>query len=137
MQLIIPPGTITYSTKGRSAGTAIDLVWGNKVVEQTVLKCKIAEHNEHGSDHLPIETELDLHLPRAESGKEMLFNYEKTDWDALRSKIAEYMPKPINPSDENITGAEIDRYTADITNTVTQAIQEITPRKRICPFSKR
>jgi hypothetical protein len=46
------------------------------------LKCQIAEKNDHGSDHLPIETELDLHPQQPNRKDEMLFNYEKTDWEA-------------------------------------------------------
>src|SRR5439155_1279706 len=56
MQLIIPPGTITYS----KSGTAIDLVWGNEQAANDIIKCQIAEKNDHGSDHFPIETILNL-----------------------------------------------------------------------------
>ena len=56
MQLLIPPGTITFP-EGK---TAIDLVWGNGQATNSMVKCHIATENDHGSDHLPIETILDL-----------------------------------------------------------------------------
>ena len=52
---MLPPGTITYPR----AKTAIDLVWGNEYVEQRLIKCRIAQCD-HGSDHRPIETILNL-----------------------------------------------------------------------------
>jgi ribonuclease HI len=136
MRLIIPPGTITYPAKRRTAGTAIDLVWGNEVVENTVLKCQIAEKNDHGSDHLPIETELHLYPGQRNRQDEMPLNYEKTDWDTLGIKIAKYLPAIID-NNANITPADVDQYASEITDALTRAVQETTPRKRISPFSKR
>jgi endonuclease/exonuclease/phosphatase family metal-dependent hydrolase len=53
---MLPKGTITYPT----AGTMSDLVWGNQRAEQAIIKCQIAEYNDHSSDHRPIEIILDL-----------------------------------------------------------------------------
>jgi len=52
LTLLIPPGMVTYP----HASTAIDLVWGNQEAAERVIKCRIAEENDQGSDHLPIET---------------------------------------------------------------------------------
>src|SRR5438552_16837892 len=56
MQLLIPVRTITWPI----SGTTIDLVWGNEHALNNILKCQIATENDHGSDHLPIETVVDL-----------------------------------------------------------------------------
>ena len=53
---MIPPGTITYP----NAGTAIDLVWGNEKAADNMLKCKLAEMHDVGSDYLPIQTEITI-----------------------------------------------------------------------------
>ena len=49
---MLPLGTITFPR----VKTAIDLVWGNEYVEQWIIKCRIAGHCDHGSDHHPVET---------------------------------------------------------------------------------
>ena len=43
LTLLLPPDTITFPT----AGTTIDLIWGNKEAEQGVMKCHIAKDNDH------------------------------------------------------------------------------------------
>ena len=53
---MLPLGTITFPR----AKTAIDLVWGNEYVEQRRIKYRIACNCDHGSDHQPIETILNL-----------------------------------------------------------------------------
>ena len=65
LRLLIPPGTITRTPTNTTAGTTIDLVWGNENVEDTLLKCHtISRTHDHGSNNLPIETVLDLQPKR-------------------------------------------------------------------------
>jgi endonuclease/exonuclease/phosphatase family metal-dependent hydrolase len=59
MDLVVPGGTITRQ-QGNGSGTPIDLVWGNEAAANLIVRCRIAEIKDHGSDHLPIETTLDL-----------------------------------------------------------------------------
>ena len=54
---MLPAGTITFIP----AKTTIDLTWGNEYIEQRIIKCRTAKSSEHGSDHHPIETILNLH----------------------------------------------------------------------------
>src|SRR5436190_1710585 len=89
MQLMIPPGTITFP-EGK---TAIDLVWGNEHAMNSMVKCHIATENDHGSDHLPIETILDL-TPRLTTPTQPPYNFTKTDWKALKNKLLEYLSPP-------------------------------------------
>jgi len=73
---MLPLGTITFPR----AKTAIDLVWGNEYVEQRIIKCRIASNCDHGSDHHPIETILNLRpSPYGPEGQRP-YNYTKTDW---------------------------------------------------------
>ena len=85
LQLLLPPGTITYPCNTAAGGTTIDLVWGNEKAEECMLKCQISADNDHGSDHLPIETILDLSTPPLPP-IEPAYNYEKTNWKLLKSK---------------------------------------------------
>ena len=131
MRLLLPPGTITFP----NAGTTIDLIWGNENAEQTLLKCQISEDNDHGSDHLPIETILDIEQQAAEQNTQLAYNYSKTDWRTMEMKLHKYLPDII---DTDSTRPEIlDQFAVDITNAFQTAINETTPRKKPCPFSKR
>ena len=73
LNLMLPPGIIAYP----NAGITIDLVWGNETAINNILKCKIAENQDHGSDHLPIETVISIssiQIPTSEP----IFNFAKT-----------------------------------------------------------
>ena len=130
VQLIIPPGTITYP----KAGTAIDLVWGNEQATNNIIKCRVAENNDHGSDHLPIDAILNLHS-NTKLTEEPSYNFAKTDWKTLKTKLQEY--RPTLPEKNPLTTAnEIDEFATDLTKVISRAIEETTPRKNL-PLSKR
>jgi len=131
MQLMIPPGTITFP-EGK---TAIDLVWGNEHAINSIVKCHVATENDHGSDHLPIETILDL-TPRITIPTQPPYNFAKTDWKALKTKLLEYLPP--SPEQNTLTTKDaIDSFATEITDAISKAIAETTPRKKPSPFSKR
>ena len=130
LTLLLPPGTITFPT----AGTTIDLIWGNKEAEQGVIKCHIAKENDHSSDHLPIETILNLQLAQVGNMQQPL-NYAKTNWKILKANLPTYLPNILDP--EHATPDTLDQYAEDLTAAITKALQETTPRKRPSPFSKR
>ena len=85
---MLPAGTITF----RRAKTAIDLVWGNDYVEQRIIKCRIASNCDHGSDHHPVETILNLQpCPYGPEARQP-YNYSKTDWKIFEQKLESYLP---------------------------------------------
>ncbi len=131
LSLLSPAGTITYP----NAGTTIDLVWGNNNAANHMLACKIAEERDQGSDHFPIETWLETSLKSQPSATTSSYNYAKTDWIALGAKLPLYLP-PLIYADE-ITHNELDKFTGQLTNAITRALDETTPRKKPCPHSKR
>ena len=51
-QLIMPPGTITFSTT--LGGTIINLAFGLDKLINRALECRIAHKLNHGSDYLPV-----------------------------------------------------------------------------------
>ena len=58
---LLHPGRVTFPIVNESGGTAIDLVWGNEMAENIIIKCHTTEHtNDHRSDHYPIEILLEL-----------------------------------------------------------------------------
>src|SRR5579859_2339244 len=100
-----------------------------------MLKCQIATENNHGSDHLPIETILDL-MPRLTTPMQPPYNFSKTNWKVLETKLQESLP-PI-PTPETLSAEEaIDKFATEITNAICNAIAKTTPRKKPSPFSKR
>jgi hypothetical protein len=130
LSLLIPEGTITHPGNG----TAIDLVWGNETAENVTIRCGIAENNDHASDHLPIETVLDL-TPHTTNQDKPTFNFEKANWILMESKIKEYLPQ--FDKHAALTIEELEELTADTINAILKAVEETTPLKDPSPFSKR
>ena len=129
LNLMLPAGSITYP----HANTTIDLVWGNEEARNRIITCRVAEEKHHGSDHLPIETTLALHIEKPQTVQP--FNYARTDWKELNNKLEQYLPNL--PNLETITCASIDKYTEELIKAITKAVEETTPRKRPSPHSKR
>ena len=130
LSLLIPEGTVTYP----SAGTAIDLTWGNAKAEQCLQKCKIAKNNDHGSDHLPIKILLDLEV-RQSTNETTQYNYAKANWDEMSKLLRTNLAKvPLNP--ELNSPSKLDQFTASTIAATQNAIEQTTPRKKPLPFSK-
>src|SRR5262245_20381935 len=90
---LLPVGTITYPR----SRTAIDLVWGNQEVEDVLMKCQTSWDNDHGLDHCPIETILNL-SPQTQTSLRPRYNWAKTDWNQLETRLKQYLPETIEPS---------------------------------------
>ncbi len=131
LNLLLPAGTVTYP----DAGTTIDLIWGNDRAENNVLMCKIATEHDYGSDHLPIETWLELSVTTQFQAATPPYNYAMTDWNALRVNLLQYLP-PIIPATMT-TRHKVDKFTEQLVDAISRALDETTPRKRPCPHSKR
>ena len=124
LDLILPAGTITFPR--------FDLVWGNARMEGKVQRCQVAYNYDHSSDHLPIITTLDLKPEKMEELPK--YNFEKTNWELLKAKIIEFLPPITN---EPASPAMVDKLAEDLTAALAKAIEYMTPRRRISPFSKR
>ena len=131
LDLILPPGTITFPR----SKTTIDLVLGNTKMEQSVLKCKIARNHDHGSDHLPIITTFTTSLNHTSNTQTPAYNFEKTNWDLLKVKLQANLSRITYT--HTPSPASVDQLAEEIINALAVAIAHSTPRKKICPFSKR
>ena len=127
MSPLVPKGTVTYP----NAETAIDLVWGNDAAVSTLLKCQIAEDNDHGSDHLPIETAITTQPTIIDV--QPAYNYANTNWEEFKTKLASCLPRLETPKN----AADINNFAQSLTAAITHAIESSTPRKKPCPHSKR
>jgi hypothetical protein len=124
-------GTIIYPT----AGTTIDLVWGNQKAERRIIKCQIADFDDHSSDYRPIETILDLLSIIPDTNSKAPLDLEKMDTKTFKAKLPTYLPRILNSA--NTTPTEVDQYAEEIVQAIQKAIEETTPRKRPSSFSKR
>src|SRR5438045_9739580 len=115
MRLLIPPGTITFP----KAETAIDLVWGNSQAENNILKCQVATNSDHGSDHYPIETIIQICLLTIEP-EESPLNYGKTNWKELKNQLETTLPQ--NPKAPPTTASNIANYARNLSTTIVTAI---------------
>jgi hypothetical protein len=131
LTLLLSPGTVTYP----NAGTAIDLVWGSNEARNHTITCRIAEEQDHSSDHLPIETTIALQIDEPQFTP--AYNYVKTKWKELNNKLELYLPNPSSINEEATTKADLDNYAEQLVQAITKAVQETTPRKRPSPHSKR
>jgi len=129
LKLMLPPGTVTYP----NAGTSIDLTWGNETAVNNMLKCKIAEDHDHGSDHLPIETVITRTIQTPPS--EPAFNFTKTNWKEFNKRLKLHLLPLANLSYK--TRAGIDKYTEQLVNAIISAVKETTPLTKPSPHSKR
>jgi len=131
VDLLIPAGTITYP----NAGTAIDLVWGNNEAKNRIIKCQIAEKNDHASDHLPIETIIATQIEQSQLLPS--YNYAKTNWQELNDELKVNLSELSTASENITTHAKVDKYAEQLVEAIKRAIQKTTPRKRPSPHSKR
>src|SRR5436190_7171090 len=131
LDLLIPAGTITYP----NAGTAIDLVWGNKEAKNRIIKCQVAEKNDHTSDHLPIETILATQTEPPQFLPS--YNFAKTNWQELNNELKTNLSELSTASEKITTHAKVDKYAEQLVEAIKRAIQKTTPRKRLSPHSKR
>ena len=87
------------------------------------------------SDHHPVETILNLQSCPYGPEARQPYNYGKTDWKIFKQKLENYLP--ILNRFTTPTTEMVDQLTYDISTAIKRAIEEITSRANICPFSKR
>jgi hypothetical protein len=131
LTLLLPEGIVIFP----KVETIIDLIWGNKKIEEGIVKYQITRDNDHISDHLSVEIILNLH-PESKKDEDLSsLNYIKTDWKVFKVKVSIYLSSIIDP--RNPTPEVVDQYTSDLTIIVLKVVLEIISRKRSSSFSKR
>jgi exonuclease III len=64
MELLTEPGTVTWQREEQES--TIDLTLISRSLTERLIQCAVAEELEHGSDHLPIRTIIDITTAAAE-----------------------------------------------------------------------
>ena len=108
---------------------------GNEYVEQRIIKCRVAGHCDHGSDHHPVETILNLQPCPYRPEALQPYNYTKTNWKIFEQKLGNYLPILTHFTQPTVETAN--QLASDISAAIRQAITETTLWANICSFSKR
>lgn len=118
----LPTGTPTYfSAQGNE--TTIDLCLTTEELTEQVMKCRTREDLDHNSDHMPIETILNISIGATPP-------LEKYSWECLDHIKFEGMlhQKLPNPPSRVATPEAIDFYTEELSKIISAAIAESTPK---------
>ena len=99
-------------------------MWRNDNAENTLIKCHTVEDtNDHGSDHCPIETILDLR-PKKLPPTLPPYDYDKTNWDLVKIELECSLPPLIDP--DNTTPHDIDNYVSSLVNAYQKAVGKLS-----------
>ena len=125
----LPIGTITR--EDYHSQTTIDLVWTSPGLSQSILGCQTSPKFTHGSDHLPILTELLITPPEA------LELAPKPAWRKINQAqfletLRKGLPRELGPQP---TTEALDSQAEALTSAIQAAIQTI-PHQRPCQRSK-
>ena len=82
IDLLLTPGTITYR---ENAAIMVNLVWALMDLARVVTTCRIATALDVESDHLPIETTLQIPAIQEEPSRRR--NWKRTDVRKLKESI--------------------------------------------------
>ena len=134
MLMSLPPDIPTYET-ATSTWTRPDNVWRNNGPEDPVTICNVwPQIRPPVADHLPIYTELDLPIPRANAfpTRNLRGADFKTINENLQKLLAERCPPKRIRSKE-----ELENTVNTLVNAIQEAVDEVVPVSKPSPFVKR
>jgi ribonuclease HI len=120
-----------------SAGnlTRPDNVFISQAISHWIVKCVTSpEDIPPKADHFPILTTLDFSIP--EAAPKAAWNYRLTDWTKFRERLAENL-LTIPPPQAFTTTDQMEAAIDSLTHAITETIEDVIPRKRPTPHSKR
>lgn len=125
----VPRGTKTFSGPNGRAQT-LDLSFTTDGLTDRVVNCGIADHLEHGSDHWPIETIVDVTVQEVQP--EPTYAWDKvssTTFNGRLAKEAESLP-PLQPTPESL-----DRHAHALMIAVHNTIKATVPQNHYSPYT--
>lgn len=125
LERCLPKGTITREEGGSSS--CIDLVYATPNLAARTIECRVDRELDHQSDHLPISTIIDLKTTTS-TWKDQ-WDWDRTNDKKLHSSLRATLPRYYSPR----TPDDADEYTDSLVNSLLQAIEASTPRKRTGP----
>ena len=127
MSLITPKGITTW--RARDTQSTIDLCFASDRIENTIQCCKPREDLSQSSDHIPIETTIQLHVTQRKERKQRC--WKKMD----NRKLLEVLESSRTQNGLHTT-EDIDSEATEITQTLQKAIEVAVPWARPSKWSK-
>uniref|UniRef100_A0A8H7K1V6 Reverse transcriptase domain-containing protein n=1 Tax=Bionectria ochroleuca TaxID=29856 RepID=A0A8H7K1V6_BIOOC len=118
----LQPGTITYEEGERKS--TIDLCLVTFGLVDRLIRSEVDREIDHGSDHLPIVTELDVSITQMK--KEIGRNWKALDEKVFDDILRLELPPLLRPR----TKAALDRYVREIVTAIQKAAEEATSIRR-------
>jgi hypothetical protein len=116
--LVSPRGAVTWEAQGHTS--TIDLVFMLPLLQQQIVRCKVREDLNFGSDHYPIAMRLLLNTTRLKSV--LRCRWKGMDIDAIRARAQHLaIPESLRTADR------IDRYTQYIIEFTQGFIEHTVP----------
>jgi len=131
---LLPAGTVTWEHQSRNFSSTVDLVIGSKMVQDKLVYCRI-HTPDHGSDHKPIETEIDIGSAKSAAGKGKRL-YKEADWTKIRRRVLDRIGDGSVLS-TTTDPAFLDLAAACFTAQINEVLEEEVPRARQSPYAKR
>lgn len=123
--LALPRGTITRDYQGSQ--TTIDLVFTTDGITNRLTKCGIDEEVENSSDHLSVQTIIDLGACE-EPARGPRRHWKATDDKKFSEMLQERLPEPL--PDHAVGRQRIDEFTSELLEALEQAVEVSTPWAR-------
>jgi exonuclease III len=121
-------GTTTWRERGIES--TIDLSFLSQSLEERLIRCTPREDMAQSSDHLPIETTLDLQT-------HVVVPTRKRCWKKVDlRKLREHLRQTVFTFAEPVPREQIDTYIHELTQTVTKGIDISVPWKRESPHAR-
>ena len=135
MKMALPEQMPTLRAMASGNFTRVDNVFISDTLFGTLIKCTTHPQDlPPNTDHLPIETELDITAPLVDDVPRR--NFRAVDWDkfieTLQGKI-----RRISPPTRITTLGEFRRRVKELDDVVDKTVEEKVPLSRPCPHSKR
>ena len=132
LELVLPPGTVTFTSDAHSTGSTIDLVFASSNTAERLLTCKTAPG--HGSDHRLVQVELDNKAMHRSTASRPQFR--EMDWNDFRTKLEKHLHEHPLP-DMNGTAERIDEVTNQLTEAMKTVLEQVVPQRLYSIYVKK
>ena len=130
LRLLTPQGLETWSAQGTSS--IIDLAFTTSFLSEATIRCGVVHKLDHHSDHLPVQTELQLQVSHNEP-------VPKRAWERLNEELllqSLRASQAFSATAELRTKEQIDRRVTQIHAAFTEAINHAVPWGKPCRYSQ-
>jgi len=132
LQSLLQPGTITWEHQTQDLSSTVDVVLASTDLAEEKLRCQV-HGTDHGSDHKAIKATFTLGSEDAHTNTPGRLLMESADWN----KINDQLKATLRPCQTGGDARQLDRDAEYFIKTVADTLQQLDPRARPSPYSKR